>query len=113
MVFEAVRQNDNVAAGILREIAASYANGSSCMIDELHFPAGEELVIVLAGSVFVKGEHPLLIDTLKEKISRDNPGRFISYNLLDVPNVAGAVVWAFNILCDNNNYYDKICSQLC
>jgi N-acetylglucosamine kinase-like BadF-type ATPase len=111
LMFEAVNRNDKVASGIFREIAASYANGISCMIEELHFPPEEELCIVLAGSVFVKGEHPFLIASLKEKISNDNPGRRITYNLLNVPNVAGAVLWALNSL-GNNNYYDKVCAQL-
>jgi N-acetylglucosamine kinase-like BadF-type ATPase len=111
IMFEAVRLNDKVASDIFREIAASYANGISCMIEELRFPPEEELYIVLAGSVFVKGEHPFLIDSLKEKISNDNPGRRIIYNLLNVPNVAGAVLWALNSL-GRNNYYDKVCAQL-
>jgi N-acetylglucosamine kinase-like BadF-type ATPase len=111
LMFEAVNKNDKVASDIFREIAASYANGISCMIEELRFPPDEELYIVLAGSVFVKGEHPLLVDSLKEKISNDNPGRRITYNLLNVPNVTGAVLWALNSL-GGNNYYDKVCAQL-
>jgi N-acetylglucosamine kinase-like BadF-type ATPase len=111
LMFEAANQNDKVASDIFREIAANYANGISCMIEELRFPPEEELYIVLAGSVFVKGEHPFLIDSLKEKVSNDNPGRRIIYNLLDIPNVAGAVLWALNSL-GSNNYYDKVCSQL-
>ena len=112
MIFEAVKQNDNVARGILLEIAASYANGISAMMEELKFPGDEELCIVLAGSVFVKGAHPLLIDSLKEKVLNDNRGRLITYNLLDVPNVAGAVIWALNTLNSSVSFYDKVCSQL-
>jgi N-acetylglucosamine kinase-like BadF-type ATPase len=111
LMFKAANQNDKVASCIFREIAESYANGISCMIEELHFPPEEELYIVLAGSVFVKGEHPLLVDSLKEKVSNDNPGRRIIFNILDVPNVAGAVLWALNSL-GKNNYYDHVCSQL-
>ena len=111
IIFEAVKQNDSVAASILREIAESYANGISCMIEELKFPDDDDLYVVLAGSVFVKGDHPLLVDTLKGKVSNDNPGRRIKYNLLNVPNVAGAVIWAFNLLDGKNDYYDKVCSQ--
>ena len=111
-IFEAVRQNDSVAAGILHEIAESYANGITCMIEELKFPPDEELCIVLAGSIFVKGEHPLLVNSLKEKITQKNPGYNTAYNLLNVPNVAGAVIWAFNSLNENNGLYDKVCEQL-
>jgi len=112
LIFEAVSRNDKVAIGILKEISASYANGITCMIEELEFPPDEELYIVLAGSVFVRGEHPLLVDSLKEKVSNDNPKRLITYNLLNVPNVAGAVVWALNSIKNENGYYDKICEQL-
>nr|AGS52708.1 conserved hypothetical protein [uncultured bacterium contig00064] len=112
MLFNAAKQKDNVACNILREIAASYADGISCMIEELKFPKDEELYIVLAGSVFVKGEDPILVDSLKEKLSGDNPGYNLKFNLLNVPNVAGAVIWALNSLKGNNGYYDKVCGQL-
>jgi N-acetylglucosamine kinase-like BadF-type ATPase len=111
LVFEAVRQNDSVAAGILREMADCYANGIYCMIEELKFPPDEELRVVLAGSIFVKGEHPLLVDSLKQKISSDNPDRNITYNLLNVPNVAGAVIWALNALNGSGVLYDKVCAE--
>jgi N-acetylglucosamine kinase-like BadF-type ATPase len=112
MLFEAVKQGDAVAAGILREIAANYAGGISGMIEELRFPPDEELCVVLAGSVFVKGEHPFLIDSLKERVSGANPGRRVKFNVLDVPNVAGAVIWALNTHNGANVYRDKVCAQL-
>jgi N-acetylglucosamine kinase-like BadF-type ATPase len=112
MVFEAVKRNDRVAAGILREIAANYSGGISCMIEELRFPPDEELCVVLAGSVFVKGEHPLLIDSLKEQVSGGNPDRRVRYNVLDVPNVAGAVIWALNQLDSKNTSYNRILAQM-
>ena len=100
-----------MAVGILNEIAVSYANGIDCMIEELNFPPQEELCIVLAGSIFVKGEHPFLVDSLKEKILKDNPGRLIIYNLLNVPNAAGAVIWALNSHTKKNIFYNKVCAQ--
>ncbi|MDR0289658.1 MAG: hypothetical protein LBI06_01845 [Treponema sp.] len=112
LVFDAVKQNDRVASGILLEVAASYAGSISCMIEELKFPPEDELYVVFAGSVFVKGEHPLLLDTLKKGISKDKPAYNIQYVLLDVPNVAGAVIWALNLLNGKCVYYDKVCAQL-
>lgn len=111
IVFEAVSQNDKVASNIFREIAANYADGISCMIEELRFPPEEELCVVLAGSVFVKGEHPFLNDSLKEKVLNDNPDRPIIFNILNIPNAAGAVLWAFNST-GRHDYYDKVCTQL-
>ena len=115
LLFEAAGQNDAVAVGILREIAANYADGISCMIEELFFPSDEELAVVFAGSVFVKGEHPMLLDELKAKLRRDNPHHRFGFKLLDVPNVAGAVVWALNALkntlSNNGDFYDRVCAQ--
>ena len=111
LMFEAVGQNDAVAAGILLEIAGSYADGLSCMIEELSFPLEDELNIIFAGSVFTKGEHPFLIDSIKAKISKDNPDRFITYKKLDIPNVAGAVVWALQSLGGKDNYHNKVSVQ--
>ena len=111
-LFEAIKQNDHVAAGILNEIAANYANGISCMIGEMHFPPEDELCVVFAGSVFVKGEHPFLLDAIKAKICCDNPYFKIKYTLLDVPNVAGAVIWALNSLRTDGSFYNIVSSQL-
>jgi len=112
MIFEAAKQNDCVAVGIIKEIADSYADSISCMIDEMQFPPEEELHIVLEGSVFAKGEHPLLIDTLTAKVNEDNPGRYIKHKVLDVPNAAGAVICALNAFNEKTDYYDKIREQL-
>ena len=115
MLFEAVKKDDKVAANILRSVGESYANGISCMIDEMGFNhTNEETNIVFAGSVFVKGEHPLLLDTIKKKVSEDNPDCKLNFIKLKVPTVAGAVFWALSNSenKDNSNYYEKVCTQL-
>ena len=111
MLFEAAAVNDKVATGFLREVASSYGRGILCMIDEMEYQKDEEIYIVLAGSVFVKGEHPFLIDTLKEIISDDKPGYNIKYTKLEVPPVAGAVIWALNTLNGKAVYYDKVLEE--
>jgi N-acetylglucosamine kinase-like BadF-type ATPase len=112
MLFEAVAGDDKVAAGILSDIALSYGRGISCMIEEMNYEKDENIYIVLAGSVFVKGEHPFLIDTLKEIISRDKPDYRITYTRLEAPPVAGAVIWALNTLNGKPEYYEKVLAQL-
>jgi N-acetylglucosamine kinase-like BadF-type ATPase len=112
IIFEAAGLNDDAAINILHEIAANYANGISCMIEEIVFPGKEELEIVFAGSVFVKGEHPLLLDSIKARVTNDNSGRIISFKKLGVPNVAGAGVWALNSLNYKKSFYDKVCIRL-
>ena len=82
------------------------------MIEEMQFPPEEDVHVVLAGSIFIKGEHPLLIDELKAKVNNNDPGRHITFKLLDVPNVAGSVIWALNTLDGKSEFYDIIRAQL-
>ncbi|MCL2720661.1 MAG: hypothetical protein FWD47_04910 [Treponema sp.] len=113
--FEAAHKNDKVALDILRSVGENYANGICAMIEELEFDkTKEDINIVLAGSVFVKGDHPMSIDTLKEKLGKDKPDCSLKYTVLKVPPVAGAAFWAFNNLniSDKKAYYEKVCNQL-
>jgi len=116
LLFDAALKNDKIALDILARAGENYANGISAMIEELQFDKypNEDLYIVLAGSVFSKGEHPKIIDTIKEKLKNSNPDLKLKYTLLKVPPVAGAVYWAFNNLNKNEteNCYAKIHSQL-
>ena len=111
ILFRAAGKNDPAAARILVETAAGYAGGISTMIDEMKFSREETVNIVLAGSVFVKGENPLLVDSLKEQVNSFHPGHNINYVVLDVPPVAGAVIWALNSLNGKNVYYDRVCAE--
>jgi len=115
LLFDAALKNDNVALEILRASGINYANGIRAMIEELEFEkSNEEINIVLAGSVFVKGNPPSSIDTLKEKLGKDKPDCKFKYTILNVPPVAGAAFWAFkNTGIENKKmYHEKICSQM-
>jgi len=115
MLFKAALEDDKIAASILRNCGKSYADGISAMIDELDFASrGSDIHIVLAGSVFVKGESPLIINTIKENLKNEFPNEIFKYVILKVPPVAGAVFWA---LCnlginDKKRFYDKVLAQL-
>ena len=112
LAFQAARQNDGVAIGILKEMAMSYANAVTCMIRELHFKQSEPLHIVLAGSVFVKGEHPIAIEMLKSQLNATYSDYKIMYTLLEKPPVVGAVVQALKMLHGGGDYLQKVCSQI-
>ena len=112
ILFEAAAKNDYAAKEIELMVIDNYSNGISCMIDELCFPGSEELVIVFAGSVFVKCEDPMLIEGIKTKLNTDNSGYCFKYKTLDVPPAAGAVIWALNTIGEKGVYYEKICAQL-
>lgn len=100
MLFEVAGAGDAVAVSILREVADNYAGGITALIEELDFPAEKPLYIVMAGSVFVKGASPVLIDALKEMLAQRNPGYDLRYVLLERPPVMGAITWARKLLAE-------------
>jgi len=114
LLFDGALKNDKVSLDILRDVGINYANGICAMIEELEFEQNpnEELWIVFAGSVFSKGEHPKIIDTIKERLAQSNPGLNLKYTLLKAPPVAGAVFWALKNLNIDNICHQKICAQL-
>jgi len=67
------------------------------VIRKLNFSYEEEIDIVIAGSVNLKGENPALIRTFKQEVCYGvkTKVRFIP---LEVPPVAGAVLWAIEEL---------------
>lgn len=94
LLFKAGGRGDAVALELLDTVAKNYAGGLTCMFDELDFPVEDETFIVFAGSVFIKGEHPVFLDMIKRKLAKDNPNRYLSYILLEEPPVSGAIAWA-------------------
>lgn len=111
LLFEAAALGDKVACEALETVAANYAGAVNCLLEELDFPKDRETHIVFAGSVFVKGEHPILIDTVKRLVENRNPSQKIKYVRLEKPPVAGAIVEALNrIGCER--LVPKIYAQL-
>lgn len=102
LLFEAAGLGDKVARDVLAGIAQNYAGAINYLLQELDFPANNEMCVVFAGSVFVKGEHPFLIDTIKELIEKRNPGRKINYLRLEKPPVTGAIAEAMNMIGRND-----------
>lgn len=96
VLFEAAALGDKAALKILDDIAENYAGAISCMLNELDFPKNEPVNIVLAGSVFARGEHPVMIDSLKHLVRIGNPDRNLNYVTLEKPPVAGAIIWALH-----------------
>lgn len=63
----------------------------------LDFSDEESIDVVMAGSVYTKGENPILLETFKEKVSADI-GCKVNFHLLQEPPVSGAVIWALEEL---------------
>ena len=97
IAFYAANQGDEVALELLRHSGREMAKSVIGLIRRLDFSHEEEIDIVIAGSVNLKGESPALIRTFKQKIYHGvkTKVRFIP---LQVPPVAGAVLWAIEEL---------------
>ncbi|HOJ09861.1 MAG TPA: BadF/BadG/BcrA/BcrD ATPase family protein [Clostridiales bacterium] len=115
--FYAVSKNDEVAKEILDIMALDAARSVAGAVNRLDFSQEKEVDVILAGSIYVKGEDPYLINAFK-RYTKELLNAEINFILLDVPPVAGAVIQAVEIvtgLCDKVIYTKiiKTLSTLC
>lgn len=111
LLFKAAGNGDKVAIEAMDKIARNYAGGIGAMAHELGFNKSEVLPVIFAGSVFVKGEDPILLNLTKQYVQELLPGYHINFVLFNKPPVAGAVVWALKTL-GMEDCLDMVCSQL-
>ncbi len=107
VVFEAAWQGDAVAQGILKKAGRSIGTAALAVLRELFRPE-EEVSIVLGGSVFQKGRHPLMISSLQDLVHDHYPSAVFS--VLEIDPVVGAVFFA----CDKwyGSVQDSIIAQV-
>lgn len=89
--FEHANEGDQVARSILIDMGDSLARNVSSVIANMKYDEHPE--IVMAGSVYVKAECPLLIETFKERCNLYTK-KECKFNLLEVPPATGAIIWA-------------------
>ncbi len=94
MVFQAANMGDKVAVSILTGAGSELAASVNGILQELELSEEEEIPVVLAGSINLKGDNPALLDTLKDGIRSKNKDRSIHFIPLNVPPVMGAIRWA-------------------
>lgn len=97
-VFEEANKGDEVAIEILKETAEQLARSAGGCVVNLDF--GDEVEIVLAGSVWVKGSCPVLIEEFTRLINFYTKKKCI-IKVLEVPPATGAIIWALEL------YYNK------
>lgn len=114
VAFDAANLGDDLALELLRRSAAGSARSVTGVYERLDFSGEEALNIVMAGSIYVKGENPILIETFKSEVSR-NIKRCLHFHLLKEPPAAGAVLWAFEELygAEGRTVRKKILDSLC
>lgn len=111
-VFDYAREGDEVALELLREMANNLARSAAGCVLNLTF--NDPVDIVLVGSVWVKGNHPTLIATFKEKM-KEYTKRNCNIIVLTVPPATGAIVWAKELVDGEYPNYEerqKICQKV-
>ena len=89
--FEAVELGDKPAIKLLQIMAERGAMFISAMAKQMHFE-GDEIEVVLAGSLNVKLAPPLYLAILKERAQQMSPKRLKFIDLKDAP-VTGCINW--------------------
>ena len=111
LLFEAAALGDSVAQEILRESGEDGAVSAFNLIKRLDFPLEEAVDVVLAGSVYVKGEHDILVSSFKTKLNELIERRKVNVTVANKPPVMGAVVWALEEYMSSVEAIEKISFQ--
>ncbi len=93
IVFQAANRGDNAAIKLLEHVGKETAKAVVGVARMLDFSEDEELDIVMAGSIHVKGENPVMLNAFKDEVTKNIKYR-PRFHLLKAPPVAGAVIWA-------------------
>jgi len=96
ILFTAADQGDAPAISVIDQTAEQLARSSAGCLNNLNFLGETEVDIVLAGSVWIKAESPLLFEKYKQYMARWVPCN-CRYIFLQVPPAAGAVLWALEL----------------
>ncbi|GKU77615.1 N-acetylglucosamine kinase [Paenibacillus sp. L3-i20] len=95
LLFAAAEKGDTVAMNIVSQSALQMAYSTAGCLRQLDFGT-EPVDIIMAGSVWVKAESPVMRDLYKRYVD-ELAGRACRYTLLEVPPAAGAVLWALEL----------------
>ncbi len=97
IAFIAANKGDAAALELLKQVGRSVAKPVIEAFKRFDFSGEEEIDILLAGSIYAKGENPTIIETLKSELG-EKIGIRLRYHLVKEPPVAGAVLWAYEEL---------------
>ncbi|WP_276355290.1 N-acetylglucosamine kinase [Cohnella caldifontis] len=96
ILFAAADEGDAAAHGIVDNTARQLACSAVGCLENLDFDGVEEVDVILAGSVWVKAESPLMFELFRQHFVSLTDRR-CRYILLDVPPATGAVLWALEL----------------
>lgn len=90
-VFEESKKGDAAAVDIIRNVGITCARSVCGAINNLDYRGIVD--IVLAGSVWVKGASPIMIEAFAQTL-KCHSNKDFDIAMLDVPPATGAVIWA-------------------
>ncbi|CAI6076009.1 N-acetylglucosamine kinase [Cohnella sp. JJ-181] len=96
VLFAAADAGDAAARSILEHSARQMALSTAGCIDNLDFPADEEIEIVMSGSVWIKAESPLMMQRYMQHVG-ELTRRRCRFIPLTVPPATGALLWALEL----------------
>ena len=102
--FEEANKGDEVALEILTDMADNLARSAASAVVRLDL--GDEPEVILAGSVYVKGSCPVLVNEVKKRINKYTNKNCNSY-VLTVPPATGAIIWAYELATGKYPSYEK------
>ena len=91
--FLAANEGDKVAIDLLKYVGNRLGLSICGNISHLDFENSDTINIVLAGSVYVKGENPIMIEAMKSTVKSKVRNKLV-FTILIYPPVTGAVLWA-------------------
>jgi len=93
-LFKEANKGDEVSIEILKKVGENLARSTGGVVVNLQFD--EEVDIVLAGSVWVKGSSDIMLNNFKKCINSFT-NKKCNINILNVPPATGAIVWALEV----------------
>lgn len=102
--FEEANKGDKVAKEILIAMADNLARSAAGAVVRLDL--GETPEVVLAGSVYVKGACPVLVEEVKRRIDL-YANKKCDTTVLKIPPALGAIVWGFELAYQEKLTYDE------
>lgn len=98
LVFSVAEEGDPVAIGILERAGREIARAGLAVLRSL-FDPGDEVPVVLGGSVFQRGSHPAMIESLRASVWQEYPRA--RFRILDTDPVVGALLFAADRYFEN------------
>lgn len=108
LVFAAANCGDELSLEILFKMGQDYGLSINSVIRELNYENCPKILVILAGSIFIKEKNNYVLQVLNSIISNANAGKKIEIVELKKPPVCGAVIWALSNYFKDNRHYKKV-----